>query len=83
MSHLPIAMGPSGSPFVETSASFTYINLNYFPGLAPLPQTLCLIFVHQVYQQCRGFNQDVWTIKEFTVLAHMYVGAGAGAINLA
>lgn len=55
--------------------------LKSLPVPVPLAEPLCLIFIHQVYQQCRGFNRDVWTIKGLTVLAHVYVGARAGVIN--
>ena len=49
--HLPVVMGPSGSPFTRASTtSFSYIKSNYFPGLAPLAEPLCSVFVHQVYR---------------------------------
>lgn len=48
--HLPVVMGPSGSPFTGASASFPYIKSNHFPGLAPLAKPLCSVLVHQVYR---------------------------------
>lgn len=49
MFHLPVVMGPSGRPFMGASTSISYIKSNYFPGLAPLAEPLCSVFVHQVY----------------------------------